>query len=162
MAGCNGSPGAGNGNGGCAPGHEGPFCSLCSKNFTRFSETADCKACPSGEDAGGAVAALIGIIAGGLVAVVLYALFNHMIPKGALKPLINGMQCTSGKDEIKGERERERERERNNHPLCWFTMRRRSQLLTYVIFTSFPRNVVMYDRLSYCHDVQHDEAAQAC
>jgi len=38
------------------------------------------------------VAALIGIIAGGLAAVVLYALFNHMIPKGVLKPLVNGMQ----------------------------------------------------------------------
>ena len=52
------------------------------------------------------MAALIGIIAGGLVAVVLYALFNHMIPKGVLKPLINGMQCTSEKMRIKGERER--------------------------------------------------------
>jgi hypothetical protein len=38
------------------------------------------------------VAALIGIIAGGLAAVVLYALFNHMIPKGVLKPIVNGMQ----------------------------------------------------------------------
>jgi hypothetical protein len=87
---CNSS--AGNGTGGCVLGHEGPFCSLCSKDFTRFSEAAACKPCPSGEDEGGAVAALIAIIAGGLAAVVLYALFNHMIPKGVLKPFINGMQ----------------------------------------------------------------------
>lgn len=87
---CNSS--AVNGTGGCVLGNEGPFCSLCSKNFTRFSEAADCKPCPSGEDEGSAVAALIAIIAGCLAAVVLYALFNHVIPKGVLKPFINGMQ----------------------------------------------------------------------
>ena len=47
---CNSS--AGNGTGGCVLGHEGPFCSLCSKDFTRFSEVAACKPCPSGEDEG--------------------------------------------------------------------------------------------------------------
>ena len=35
--------------GGCALGHEGPFCSLCSKDFSRFSETAACQPCPSGQ-----------------------------------------------------------------------------------------------------------------
>ena len=40
----------------------------------------------------GALATLLAIIAGGLVFVVLYALFNHKIPKGILKPFINGMQ----------------------------------------------------------------------
>ena len=80
---CNSS--AVSGTGGCALGHEGPFCSLCSKDFSRFSEAAACQPCPSGEDKGGAVAALIGIIAGGLAAVVLYALFNHMIPKGSVE-----------------------------------------------------------------------------
>ena len=90
---CNGSSSAAGGIGGCELGHEGPFCSLCSTNFTRFSENAACQPCPSGEDEGGALAALLAIIAGGLVAVVLYALFNHKIPKGVLKPFINGSQC---------------------------------------------------------------------
>ena len=90
---CNGSASATGDTGGCAIGHEGPFCSLCSVNYTRFSETAVCQPCPSGEDEMGALAALLAIIAGGLVAVVLYAFFNHKIPKGVLKPFINGSQC---------------------------------------------------------------------
>ena len=90
---CDGSSNATGGIGGCALGHEGPFCSLCSTNFTRFSESTACKECPSGEDEMGALAALLAIIAGGLVAVVLYAFFNHKIPKGVLKPFINGSQC---------------------------------------------------------------------
>ena len=97
IASCNGSSSL---VGGCPLGHEGPFCSLCTKNFTRFSEASKCEPCPSGENEGNAVAALVGIIAGGLVVSVMYALFNHKIPKGVLKPLVNGMQCTSKEDEI--------------------------------------------------------------
>ena len=89
---CNGSSSAAGGAGGCALGHEGPFCSLCSQSYTRFSGTGSCQPCPSKEDELSATAVLVAIIAGFFVAAVLYALFNHKVPKGLLKPFINGMQ----------------------------------------------------------------------
>ena len=92
--GCNGSTSAASGSGGCALGHEGPFCSLCSSNFTRFSEESLCTPCPSEDSFASSVAGLVGVIIGGIVGVVGYALFNHKVPKGVLKPFINGMQVS--------------------------------------------------------------------
>ena len=78
------------GTGGCALGHEGPFCSVCSANYTRHGESSGCQPCPSKEDAGSAITALVVIVVVCTTVVVLYALFNHRVPKGLLKPFING------------------------------------------------------------------------
>ena len=87
--GCNMS---GGGTGGCAVGHEGPFCSICSLNYTRWTDNGECESCPTEANAGAAMSRLLGIAAAIVAVVVLYALFNHKLPKGALKPFINGMQ----------------------------------------------------------------------
>ena len=89
---CNVSSSAAGGGRGCAPGHEGPFCSLCSPSYTRFSDAGLCQSCPSNDDELSATAVLVVIIVGFFVIVALYALFNHKVPKGLLKPFINGMQ----------------------------------------------------------------------
>ena len=87
--GCNMS---GGGTGGCAIGHEGPFCSICSANYTRWSDNGKCELCPAEDNSNAALANLLGIAAAILAIVILYAMFNHKLPTGALKPLINGMQ----------------------------------------------------------------------
>ena len=85
-----GSSSAAGGTGGCASGHEGPFCSVCSANYTRHTESSGCQPCPSEEKAGSATTALVVIVVVCTTVVVLYALFNHLVPKGLLKPFING------------------------------------------------------------------------
>ena len=48
--------------------------------------------CPTEENKGESVVILALISVACLVGVVLYALFNHKVPKGLLKPFINGVQ----------------------------------------------------------------------